>query len=50
MEEGEKVDMFDRCEEVVESAQNVHDQVCLEAADASDVVIAAVERGNDDYM
>lgn len=50
MEEGEKADMLERCEEVIESTQDVHDQVCLETADASDVVIAAVESGIDDYM
>ena len=42
--------MLERCEEVIESAQNVHDQVCLEAADAPNVVIAGVERDIGDYM
>lgn len=42
--------MLERCEEVVESTQNVHNQVCFEATDTADVVIAEIKNHISDYM
>lgn len=46
----EERNMFDRCEEVVECAQNVHDEEGLKAADATDIVVSRMKGESRHYM